>query len=391
MPVDPSGVNTDDQGQGGGGGEHRPDDAPSADRAPVADARAGLPPVGGARLGGNGSNNGYIGLPEVRASDGPPRAAPLDDDVAAAERLEAVASTRSDGSSAAAESPSARSTAPTGRSATHAAPTLPAQGTLTEPRPTIEPALDPGGDGAAGDGEGAEEAGGTRITGGLAALRDRPRRAGKRKARRGLRVRQRLWSIDPWSVFKLSTLFYICLCGILLVAGTLLWNVGRSVGTIDDIESFVTRMGAYGTCTLKAEVPAGTPFEEDDDCAEGEVLVGGYKFDDGTMFRMAAIGGGILVVAGSIGNVLMVVLVNLLNELTGGLRYTIVKEPIPRPAGGRKRSLRPAAPRAAAGRPDGPRHAVRRSDGPRPDGPAEGAAPVRVRDVEGSTDTRRQR
>jgi hypothetical protein len=390
MPVDPSGVNTDDQGQGGGG-EQRPDGAPSTDRAPVADAQAGLPPVGGIRRSGNGSNNGHIGLPEVTASEDPSRAAPLDDDVAAAERLEAVASTRSDRGGAAAESASARSTAPPGPSATHAAPTVPAQGTRTEPRPTIDPALEPGGDGAAGDGEGAAEAGGARITDGLAALRARPRRSGKRKGRRGLRVRQRLWSIDPWSVFKLSTLFYICLCGILLVAGTLLWNVGRSVGTIDDIESFVTRMGAYGTCTLKAEVPAGTPFEEDDDCAEGEVLVGGYKFDDGTMFRMAAIGGGILVVAGSIGNVLMVVLVNLLNELTGGLRYTIVKEPIPRPAGGRKRGLRPAAGRAAAGRPDGPRHAMRRPDGAPPDGPAEGAAPVRVPAVEGSTDPGMQR
>src|ERR671919_2018944 len=345
----------DDQGQGGGGGEHRPDDAPSADRAPVADARAGLPPVGGARLGGNGSNNGYIGLPEVRASDGPPRAAPLDDDVAAAERLEAVAS-RSDGSSAAAESPSARSTAPTGRSATHAAPTLPAQGTLTEPRPTIEPALDPGGDGAAGDGEGAEEAGGTRITGGRAALRDRPRRAGKRKARRGPRGRQRLWSIDPWSVFKLSTLFYICLCGILLVAGTLLWNVGRSVGTIDDIESFVTRLGAYGTCTTRAEVPAGVEFVTDDDCAEGEVLVGGYKFDDGTIFRMTAIGGGILVGAGAIGNVLMVVLLNLLSELTGGLRHTIIKEPIRGPPGGRPRGGRRVGRRRAPAHAGAERH-----------------------------------
>jgi len=399
MPVDPSGVNTDDHGQGGGGGEHRPDDAPTTDGAAVADARAGLPPVGGARPSGNGSNNGHIGLPDVAASpasEASRRAAPLDDDVAAADRLEAAASSRSEGPGPGAESPSPRLTAPA--SIAQPTPTVPAQATLTEPRPTIDPAPDPNGDGAgageAGDGEGAGEAGGTRVAAGLAALRARPGGARKRKARRGLRVRQRLWSIDPWSVFKLSTLFYICLCGILLVAGTLLWNVGRSVGTIDDVESFVTRMGAYGTCTLRAEVPAGTPFEEDDDCAEGEVLVGGYKFDDGTMFRMAAIGGGILVVAGSIGNVLMVVLVNLLNELTGGMRYTIVKEPIPRPSGGRSRAPRLAGARAAAGRPGGPRHVMRRpegSPGPPPDGPGESAAPIRVPAVEGSTDPGMQR
>jgi hypothetical protein len=121
---------------------------------------------------------------------------------------------------------------------------------------------------------------------------------------------------------------------IVLVAGTLLYNVGRSSGTIDQVESFVTRLGAYGECTPKAELPKGTEFEEDDDCGEGEVLVGGFKLDDGTLFRAAAIGVGILVVAGSIGAVLLTVLVNLLNEMTGGLRHTVIREPVGRPKRG---------------------------------------------------------
>jgi hypothetical protein len=45
----------------------------------------------------------------------------------------------------------------------------------------------------------------------------------------------------------------------------------------------------------------------------------------------------ILVTAGSIGNVLLTVLINLLNELTGGLRHTIVKEPVRRPRSGSPR------------------------------------------------------
>jgi hypothetical protein len=138
-------------------------------------------------------------------------------------------------------------------------------------------------------------------------------------------------------VFKISALFYLSLGLIILVAGTLLYNAGRSVGTVDQVESFVTRMGAYGTCTAKAELPAGTEFEEDDDCAEGQVLVGGFEIDDGTLFKAAAIGGAILVTAGSIGNVLLTVLINLLNELTGGLRHTIVKEPVRRPRSGSPR------------------------------------------------------
>ncbi|HKA83265.1 MAG TPA: DUF3566 domain-containing protein [Acidimicrobiales bacterium] len=253
----------------------------------------------------------------------------------------------------------------------------------TAPPPAVGPDVDA--DGTEPFGDGAQDPGAPRRL----ARRVRPRRSHKPKASRGLRVRQRLWSIDPWSVFKVSVLFYICVCLIVVVAGTLLWNVGRSVGTIDDVESFVTRMGAYGTCTLKAEVPAGTEFEEDDDCAEGEVLVGGFKFDDGTLFRVAAIGGGILVVAGSIGNVLMVVLLNLLNELTGGLRYTIVKEPIPRPAAARQRAVRGPGQRATVG-PGPPRHAAKqRAPAPPPVVDGDGGdreQTVRVPAVEGSTD-----
>jgi hypothetical protein len=173
-----------------------------------------------------------------------------------------------------------------------------------------------------------------------------------RASRRGLRVNQRLWSIDVWSVFKVSVLFYLCLGLIILVAGTLLYNAGRSAGTVDQVESFVTRMGAYGSCVPKAEVAEGTEFEEDDDCADGEVLVGGFTVDDGTLFRAAAIGGGILVVAGSIGNVLMTVLLNLLNEATGGLRHTVIREPVARPPGG--------SPGAPGGSPHVPSGSLRR-------------------------------
>jgi hypothetical protein len=174
-----------------------------------------------------------------------------------------------------------------------------------------------------------------------------------RAAKRGLRVDQRLWSIDPWSVFKISALFYFCLGLMILVAGTLLYNAGRSVGTIDQFESFVTRMGAYGDCTPTAEVPEGTAFQEDEDkCDEGQVLVGGFVLDDGLLFRAAAIGGTILVVAGSIGNVLLTILLNLLNEVTGGLRHTVIREPVQRPPG------------AGPDRPSGPPGA-RRAGSPR--------------------------
>ena len=169
----------------------------------------------------------------------------------------------------------------------------------------------------------------------LPGFRRRGEHDSARQRGKGLRVRQRLWNVDPWSVFKVSALFYLCLFFILLVAGTLLWNIGRSSGTIDQFESFVTRLGAYGSCAPEADLPDGAEFENDDDCPDGEVLIDGFELDDGTIFRAAAIGGVVLVLAGSVGNVLMTVLLNLINEVTGGTRYTIIKEPTPRaPSGG---------------------------------------------------------
>jgi Transmembrane domain of unknown function (DUF3566) len=409
MPVDPSGVTTDDHGEGEGGAEQRPEE-PMPGSGPVADRDAGLPPVAGAGGADGYGSNGHdeAGLPstvgaDVSGLDG--GAAGSRPGVAAADARreqwpamadpEVAGSKQSDGDGPSAEASSPWSTfapaapAPATEETEGAPADAPPSAAVTTPAPAIGPEVDPNGTGPRGTG--VHKARGARRF----AARVRPRRTPKPKARRGLRVRQRLWSFDPWSIFKLSVLFYICVCLILLVAGTLLWNVGRSVGTIDDVENFITRMGAYGTCTLKAEVPAGTPFDQDDDCADDEVLVGGYTFDDGTIFRVAAIGGGILVVAGSIGNVLMVVLLNLLNELTGGLRYTVVKEPIPRQPAGRQRAGRPAGARAAAGRPDGPRHAAKHR-APTPSMGDDGDGddrdePVRVPIAEGSTDRGAQR
>lgn len=165
----------------------------------------------------------------------------------------------------------------------------------------------------------------------------RPRHAAtgpsRRPVRRGRRVRQRFWSIDAWSVFKVSTLFLLCVTLIVLVAGILLWNVGRRTGTIDQAESFVTRLGAYGSCVDEATVDPGTPFERDEDCGTGRVLVDGFKLDDRALLKAFMIGGGIIVVAGALASVLVALLINLLNEITGGVRFTVITEPSPRPKG----------------------------------------------------------
>ncbi len=363
MPVDPSGVTSDDHGSAGDGDEH----GPATPEAPDTTADAPrLAPASG-QVGGNGQSGNGAGAIHTTEPEGWP---PAGESTAGA----AGASAPDVAGLASFESAPSASTEPTSDDASAA---VDVTGDLTA-EATVAPGLegqspsdvttDADTNGAATGIAAAASGAGAVVGAGLERMRSRRKAQHAKKARHGLRVKQRLWSVDPWSVFKVSALFYICVCLIVLVAGTLLWNVGRSVGTVDEVESFVTRMGAYGTCTLKAEVPAGTEFETDDDCAEGEVLVGGFQVNDGTLFRMAAIGGGVLVVAGSIGNVLMVVLLNLLNELTGGLRYTIVKEPTPH---GSRAGPRSGGPRPGAG----PRRLAangslaRRTEGPGPSGP----------------------
>jgi hypothetical protein len=157
---------------------------------------------------------------------------------------------------------------------------------------------------------------------------------GKRPSPEGRWIGHRLRHIGPWSVVKVAALFYLCLFLSFVVASVLLWNVGRSTETIDQFEGFVTRLGAYGTCTPEGELDPGTAFERDDDCPDGEVLIEGFKLEDGVLFRVLFFGGVVIVVGGTIGTTLLVVLFNLLNDVTGGIRYTTVREPSPAAAGG---------------------------------------------------------
>jgi hypothetical protein len=114
---------------------------------------------------------------------------------------------------------------------------------------------------------------------------------------RARKVRRVIRHIEPWSVFKLSLLFYICLFVTLEVAAVLLWNLAVSAGTIDNIIDFVNDLGG------------------------GELTI-----DGSVIFRASLIGGGVLVIAGSLFNVLLAVLFNLISDLVGGIRVTVIEE-----------------------------------------------------------------
>ena len=209
---------------------------------------------------------------------------------------------------------------------------------------------------------------------------DRPK-AAKAPRVRARKVHRVVRHIEPWSVLKVSALFFTSIFLIICVASAVLWNAGRSAGVIDDVESFVTSLG-FGNCediegdeptddaatettisgagpqvgvnpsstvpaTEEPEDERSTIPDEDGKCGEGQRLVGGFKFEDQRIFESFALGGIVLVLSGAAFSVVMALLFNLISDLTGGVRVTVLQE---EPAGARRR---PAAEGAADREPSG--------------------------------------
>lgn len=211
---------------------------------------------------------------------------------------------------------------------------------------------------------------------------ERPARARRepRKGRvRARKVRRIVRHVEPWSVLKISLLFYAALFVIIAVASGILWSAARSAGTIDDVESFITDVGGFGTCepidgagssattttttpvgdaeppdqfdptgtettVAPGELPVDPDFEDEDgdSCREGERLVGEFRFEDSRIRQAFLLGGVVLVLAGSALNVILALLFNLMSDLTGGVRVTVLEE---EPADRAKRANSPRTAR----------------------------------------------
>jgi len=130
-----------------------------------------------------------------------------------------------------------------------------------------------------------------RVRPALPLLRRRPR------VRKVTRIVRR---VDAWGVFKISLIFYVILYIILLVAGVLLWNLANTTGTVANVEGFARDL--FGLKT--------------------------FEFDGEKLFRASWVLGAILVVAGTGLNVTLAVLFNLISDLVGGVRVTVLEEEV---------------------------------------------------------------
>ncbi len=122
------------------------------------------------------------------------------------------------------------------------------------------------------------------------------RRAPKPRVRRVTRV---VRHVDTWSVFKVAFVFSVFFYAVTLVAGVLLWQVAYATGTIDNVEKFFEGFG----------------WET-------------FKFNGGQIYHNAWIAG-LFVAVGLTGlAVLMATLFNLITDLVGGIRLSVLEEEV---------------------------------------------------------------
>jgi hypothetical protein len=130
--------------------------------------------------------------------------------------------------------------------------------------------------------------------------------------------------VDPWSVFKVASIFAAVGYVATLTSGLLLWRVAEATGTIDNVERWFTQFG----------------WES-------------FELNGGEVFQ-AAWTGGLFAAVGLIGlAVLIATIFNLVSDLVGGIRVTVLEEEvIERPgANGKRLVVSRTAPGAASGSP----------------------------------------
>lgn len=103
--------------------------------------------------------------------------------------------------------------------------------------------------------------------------------------------------IELWSVLKLSLVLYTCLYLAVLAMLAVVWGILYSSGQIENLQNFLSDVGLEN-----------------------------YRFYGDQMFRACAAIGAVAVLAGTVMTVLTAALVNVISEMTGGIRLVVIEE-----------------------------------------------------------------
>jgi len=119
------------------------------------------------------------------------------------------------------------------------------------------------------------------------------------RAPRVRRVTRVIREIDPWSAFKVGLAFHLVVYFTVLIASVLLWSVASATGTIDNIERFLMSFG----------------WES-------------FQFHGWTLLLNEALLGLLIVALLTIVWVLAATMFNLITDLVGGIRVSVLEEEV---------------------------------------------------------------
>jgi hypothetical protein len=111
------------------------------------------------------------------------------------------------------------------------------------------------------------------------------------------RVRRVVRHIDTWSVFKVASIFVACIWGVVVLASLLIWRAAVTSGSVENTEDFIVDLG----------------FED-------------FNFNPQQMFEALLSAGAVIAIAAIFFIWLLTVLFNLICDITGGLRITMIEQ-----------------------------------------------------------------
>lgn len=138
----------------------------------------------------------------------------------------------------------------------------------------------------------------------VVATRSRPAPSGAGRtpatdpARRGARSRHArvvVRKVGPWSVFKISLFFYLCVMAVVLGAFVILYGVLGAIGSLDSLERLIQDLFADQS----------------------------FQIDGQWLFSRALVVGFAMVVLWTLINVFVAFLYNLLSDIVGGVEVTL--------------------------------------------------------------------
>jgi len=122
------------------------------------------------------------------------------------------------------------------------------------------------------------------------------------RRRRGVRVRRQVRRLELWPVAKLALAFHLACAVVSMGALVVVWLVGRKLGTVDRAAKFLEDVG----------------FARD------------FEIHGPVLLRAATAVAGVLVLANTVGTVVLAFLYNSLSGLLGGLVFSVLEEQSPR-------------------------------------------------------------